>query len=358
MVTLYTITLTVACCLAVVLVLGAERRRTDESSWLTPSTLAVLSASCATLSTLAYAMAGPAGSNPIPLIIGDVTMPLAIGLIAAAMRRAAGRRHSYALLFLIVSAAVGAVTLLVSVDAGTSTKLAVLALFSFVVAVTCFRGPLPVLGSRLIGFSVLFYGAYCLVRLAGPPVWGADSAVVRLTLTQGPATIVAAVMVAIVAWGSILVIRRINAGDNGAIVTHEALSDWIGALLAHNPSVTAIAVSVPDLSLHRAAFGRGWAQSISTAIDRAMRSAMPVGSVVGKVGAGAVVALQFGSAVEFDELQARIQQSFDGMLPRTAPTDPPDLTIEPLTITTEADVRRYARRARATARRAMSFQGV
>ena len=95
MITLYTVTLTVACCVAVALVVASERRqRSADSHWATTSTLAVLAASCATLSTLAYAMAGPNDENLMPLVIGDVSMPLSIGLILAALRRAAGRRLS------------------------------------------------------------------------------------------------------------------------------------------------------------------------------------------------------------------------------------------------------------------------
>ncbi len=75
MVTFYTITLTVACCIAVAMVLGSGRRAGPadapqaSGSWVTPSVLAVLAASSATLSTLAYAMAG-ANDNLVPLLIG------------------------------------------------------------------------------------------------------------------------------------------------------------------------------------------------------------------------------------------------------------------------------------------------
>ena len=60
MITLYTVTLTVACCVAVALAVVFERRaKSSDAQWVTPATLAVLAASCATLSTLAYAMSGP-----------------------------------------------------------------------------------------------------------------------------------------------------------------------------------------------------------------------------------------------------------------------------------------------------------
>jgi hypothetical protein len=355
MITLYTITLTVACCAALALVLGSERRRSSES-WATTSTLAVLAASCATLSTLAYAMAGPDDANLMPLIIGDITMPLSVGLIVAAMRRATGRRGTWALPIIVVSIGVGAVTLFSGIDAGQMAKLGALAAFSLVGAVTCLRGELPVLGARLVGGSLLFYGAYCLARLGAPAVWGADSEVATIYFGRGSSTAVAAVIVGLVAWGTIIVIRRANSDETASIVTSDALTDWIGALLVQSPSVSAVAVSVPDLPLHRAAFGRAWAQAVAVAVDRGVRAATPVGSVVGKVGPGALVALQFGSAVEFDELRTRLQESYEGMLPRTAPTDPPDLRIEPLVITSETDLRRFARRTRGDARRAMSFQ--
>jgi hypothetical protein len=356
MITLYTITLTVACCVAVALVLGSERRRNAEQSWLTTSTLAVLAASCATLSTLAYAMTGPDDANLVPLVIGDITMPLCIGLIVAAMRRASGRRNTFALPVLVLSLGVGAVTLFVSIETGQLVKLMMLALFSLAAAASCLWGGLPAVGARLVGGSLLFYGLYCILRLVAPSIWGPDSPAVQDFLSRGPSTIVAAIVVALVAWGTILIIRRANADDTASIVTSDALTDWIGALLVQSSQVSAVGVSVPDLPLHRAAFGRAWAQAVATAVDRGVRAAAPVGSVVGKVAPAALVALQFGSAVEFEELRTRLQESYEGMLPRVAPTDAPELLIEPLLITSEADLRRYARRTRSTARRAMTSQ--
>ncbi|WP_438353771.1 hypothetical protein [Microbacterium sp. CJ88] len=356
MITLYTITLTVACCVAVALVLGSERRRATESSWATTSTLAVLSASCATLSTLAYAMAGPDDANLVPLVIGDVTMPLCVGLIVATLRRAAGSRGTLIVPAVLISLGVGAVTLFVSADAGQAVKLASLALFSLTGAVVALWSALPPLGARLVGGSLLAYGLYCGVRLIAPQVWSADSSMAQVYLGRGASTIVATVVVGMVAWGTILIIRHANADDAAAIVSSDALTDWIGALLVQNPHVAAVAVSVPDLALHHAAFGRAWAQAVAAAVDRGVRAAAPVGSVVGKVAPGALVALQFGSAVEFDQLRARLQESYETLLPRVAPTDPPELLIEELTLTSESDLRRFARRTRATARRAMSYQ--
>jgi hypothetical protein len=355
MITLYTITLTVACCAALALVLGTERRRATES-WASTSTLAVLAACCATLSTLAYAMAGPDSENLVPLIIGDVTMPLCIGLAVAAMRRAGGHRASWALPAVVVSIGVGAVTLFASADVGQIVKLVVLALFCLSGTVTCLRSDLPARGARLVSGGLLFYGLYSILRLIAPMVWHPESEIVTDYLGRGTSTAAAAASVAVVTWGAIIVIRRSHSDETASIVTSDALTDWIGALLVQSPSVSAVAVSVPDLPLHRAAFGRAWAQAVTVAVDRGVRAATPVGSVVGKVGPGALVALQFGSAVEFDDLRTRLQESYEGMLPRTAPTDPPDLRIESLVITSEADLRRFARRTRGAARRAMSFQ--
>ncbi len=160
MITLYTVTLTVACCVAVALVVVFERRaKSADAQWVTTSTLAVLAASCATLSTLAYAMAGPDDENLLPLVIGDVSMPLSIGLILAAVRRAAGRRRTLAILAVTLSVAVGATTLLLSPDTGQTVKLLVLAMLSGLTALSCLRSPIPALGAWLVGLTMAAYGA-------------------------------------------------------------------------------------------------------------------------------------------------------------------------------------------------------
>src|SRR6187431_2773901 len=171
MITLYTVTLTVACCVAVALVVVTERRtRTADARWATTSTFAVLAASCATLSSLAYAMSGPDGENLMPLVIGDVSMPLSIGLILAAVRRAAGRKRTLVILSVTLSIAVGATTLLLSPDAGQAVKLLVLAVLSALTALACLRSPLPPLGAWLVGATMSTYGVYCALRFGLPLV--------------------------------------------------------------------------------------------------------------------------------------------------------------------------------------------
>lgn len=120
----------------------------------------------------------------------------------------------------------------------------------------------------------------------------------------------------------------------------------------------AVTVSVPSLPLHRAAFGRAWAQAIATAVTRASTSVMPTGSVVGNVAPGVLVALQFSATIDIDVIRLQLQQAYERMLPPSAPTDPPDLEVQRLRITSVADVRRFTRQARIAARRAMTSQGV
>lgn len=362
MITLYTVTLTVACCVAVAFVIASERRtqavdgQGPDAQWVTTSTLAVLAASCATLSTLAYAMAGPNDENLMPLVIGDVTMPLAIGLILAAVRRAAGKRRTFASVSVTLSVAVGATTLLLSPEAGQSVKLIVLAVLSILTVLSCVRTTLPPLGVWLIGATLSVYAAYCVARFAVP--FFMDEPYVRYVFGRGASTVVAAVAVGLVAWGTIVIIRRAQAPEPTSIVSNETLTNWIEALLAQRSVVLAVTVSVPALPLHRAAFGRAWAHAIAAAVTRASTTVLPTGSVVGNVAPGVVVALQFSATFDIDAIRAQLQEAYERMLPPSAPTDPPDLEVQQLSIFSVADVRRFTRHARITARRAMTSQGV
>lgn len=359
MITLYTVTLTVACCVAVALVVVSERRsRPLDPEWVTTSTLAVLAASCATLSTLAYAMAGPNDENLMPLVIGDVTMPLSVGLILAAVRRAAGRRRTLAILSVTLSVAVGATTLMLSPETGQTVKLLVLAMLSSLTALSCLRSSIPPLGARLVGLTMAGYGLYCALRFGVPLVLDEQSPYVQYGFTRGPSTVVAAVSVGLVAWGMIVIIRRSQAPEATAIVSNETLTNWIDALLAQRNVVLAITISVPALPLHRAAFGRAWAHAISNAVTQAAGAVLPTGSVIGRVAPGVIVALQFTTNFDLAVIRGLVQESYERMLPPSAPTDPPDLEIQQLSITTAADVRRFARQARTAARHAMTSQGM
>ncbi|AZS35881.1 hypothetical protein CVS47_00479 [Microbacterium lemovicicum] len=358
MVTLYTVTLTIVCCVAVGVAIIAERRRGgDQQSWLTLSNFAVLAACCATLSTLAYALAGDEADKLIPLVIGDISMPLAVGLLAAGVRRAAGRRH-HATVFLIVSVGVGLTTLVVSAEAGQAVKLVTLAAFCAATVWTCARGPLPALGARLIGITCGIYGVYALARLVGPLLLGPDAPEVQLYLSSGPSSLVSALAVGVTAVGTVMLIRSESGIDEKDTVNADTLADWVDALLQQRGEVSALSVTVPDLALHRTAFGRAWAHSVSSALSRATTASMPTGSVVGEVTAGVLVSLRFGSGADTDAIRERLQTAYERMLPPAGPTDPPEVKIEVLDITESADLRRFARAARTTARRAASFEGM
>jgi hypothetical protein len=359
MITLYTVTLTVACCVAVALVVISGRRtKSADVQWVTTSTFAVLAASCATLSTLAYAMAGPNDENLLPLVIGDVSMPLSIGLILAAVRRAAEERRSLAILAVAVSVAVGLTTLLVSPAAGQAVKLLVLALLSILTALACRSRRLPPVGALLVGVTMALYAAYCLLRFAAPLVLAADHWSLQYVFARGPSTIAAAAAVGVVAAGMIVIIRHAQAPELTSIVSNDTLTNWIDALLAQRNVVLAITIAVPALPLHRAAFGRAWAQAIATAVTQAAAAVLPTGSVIGRAAPGVLVALQFTTTFDLPAIRTLLQDRYEQMLPAGAPTDPPDLEVQQLSITSPADVRRFARRARLAARRVMTSQGV
>ncbi|MEV8268628.1 hypothetical protein [Microbacterium sp. NPDC076911] len=359
MVTIYTIALTAACCAAVALVIISERgARPVGSSWVSVSTLALLAGTSATLSSLAYAMADENTQNLFPLVVGDVTMPLAVGLLAAAMRRAAGNKHTWAMWFLLISLGIGALTVYGSPLAGYDAKLVALALFSFIAAAACVQGQesLPRAGALLVGITIAVYGVYCAARLAVPPFVGADDYYVQLLLSREQSTVVAAIAVAVVAAGMILIVRGANPDDATRIVNAHALTDWMEALLAMSPRVTTIGISIPDARLHRIAFGRPWALTITRAATKATLDAMPTGAIIGRVAPNTLIVLHFGSTLDVDTIRERLQKSYAELMPPSAPTRPPDLLVESASFSSSAELRRFARQSRATARRAMSSE--
>jgi hypothetical protein len=284
-------------------------------------------------------------------------MPLAVGLLVATLRRTAGKRRSFAGSALVISLAVGAITLFVSIEAGYVAKLIVLVLFSALAAITCVRAPFPPLGAWLVGGSTAVYSLYSLVRLIGPLLFGQESPEVQAVVGLETATAVAAVVVAVIAVGVIVIFRRSDSTEASPIVSSEVLTDWIGALLSQHSAFTALATSVPDLPLHRAAFGRAWAQAITAALTQATIATLPTGSVVGRVTPQVLVAIQFGDGLDVDAIRARLQLSYESLLPRSAPTEPPDVLVEALAISDPLDLHRFARRSRTATRRTTSLLG-
>jgi hypothetical protein len=364
MVTVYTIALTVACCLAVVLVISSERRsRPVDSSWVTTSTLALLAAASATLSTLAYAISGPNDEYLLPLVIGDVTQPLSVGLLAACVRRASGTPHNqtWAVYFLLLSLGVGAVTVWVSPAWGTDVKLVALAAFSVIGAVACWRGRarLAPLGAALVGGPLLVYAAYCVARLISLRLSAPVDPLVLTVFGRGMATIIAAATVAVIALGVILILRGSQGDTRSTLVSDQELKNWVEALLVSNTSVTAIGVSVPDILLHRIAFGRPWAMSVLAAAMRATVESVPASSIVAQVTPEAFVALRFGDGdgnIDIDVTRARMREVYAESIPPAPPTRPPELVVEALLLSTSADVRRFARNSRARTRAASALR--
>ncbi|WP_170285616.1 hypothetical protein [Microbacterium rhizomatis] len=358
MITVYTVALTVACCIALAVVLSTDKgSRSADAGWLRMQSLAVLAACAATLSTLSYAMSGSDFDLIVPLVIADVTMPLALGLMVATIRRAAGKGRTFIAPIALLAVGVGAITFFVSPDAGTFAKLVVLTFLSAVIALTCARATtLPLAARWLVGGSAGVYGLYCLVRLSAMAIAGADSALVLDTLGAATSTIVAAAAVAATTIGVILILRSSGDAQPSQVVGADALTDWIDALMSQGSAFTTIATSVPDLTLHRAAFGRAWALAITDALTRATVATMPDGSVIGRAAPKVLVTIQFGSGLDLEAIGTRLQAAYERALPRWAPTEPPDLLVERLDIKDPADLHRFARRSRAAARRVTAFQ--
>lgn len=361
MITLYTIALTIACCAALAIVIGADRRQGTpvvQRGRLTAASLAGLAASCAILSTLAYAMSGPNDENLLPLFVGDVTMPMSLGLLAAAMERAARRGgvRATAIVAGVISLGVGTVTLVVGPEAGQSAKLAVLGLFSALTVFICVRGDLPRRGAILVGASTGVYGVYCLLRLLVPFLSSADYPLAVLLLSRGPSTIVAAIVIVLTAWGVILVLRGSGSESTSTILSSRDLVKASRGLGVDRHEVEALSVTVPDLPLHRVAFSRAWAHALALAVSDTVRSVAKEGDVIGEVAPGSLVVLSSDAMADLEAVQSSLQEGFAARLPPDAPTEPPEVRVERLTIHSSDDLRRHRSRTRSAARRAIAVR--
>ncbi len=178
MVEVFAVALVLASAMGIAIMVFAQPWQRGGEHGLPMTALAGIAAFAALLSTLGYVIAGNTPRSSMPLVIADTTMPLAIGLLWAAMRRARGATRSVLPALIVPSALVGVTTLWVSPDAGQYAKLGVLFLFSGLTAWECFRPGIPrALGRTVVGVATGIYGVYCLVRLVGTAVLGVESPV-------------------------------------------------------------------------------------------------------------------------------------------------------------------------------------
>lgn len=355
---LYTLTLTLACLVAVTVAVGAERaQRRGDSSRAFSLTLLSLAPFCATLSTVAYATAGAANDARMPLVIGDISMPLAVGVFWAGLRRADGKSASWAQIAVGISLLVGVLTLAVSPEAGQTAKLLALALFSALCVLECARGAMPRRARWVIGASTGLFGIYCLVRAAS----SVEDQTTGVWLGTAPSLVVAAITVAAVTVGVMFLYRGMPGARATTITSSRVFTKSVRAALrpgnsAATPAATAAAtpvrvlvVSIADFSLQRAAFGMIWARALEDALQAAVAAVTPPATTFGAIARGAIVALPAPTAD--DALADVIQEAFARGLSDATPIDIPDLTVQYVELSSLADLAALSRRLRVALRR-------
>lgn len=355
MVEVFAVALVLASAMGIAIMVFAQPWQRGGEHGLPMTALAGIAAFAALLSTLGYVIAGNAPRSSMPLVIADTTMPLAIGLLWAAMRRARGATQSVLPALIVPSALVGVTTLWISPDAGQYAKLGVLFLFSGLTAWECFRPGIPrSLGRSVVGVATGIYGVYCLVRLVGTAVLGVESPVYEVALATAPSGIVGAVVTAACAYG----VTRIALDDGIArgpkrILGVRAFRTAAAIRFALSSPRSVVLISILDLSLHRTAYGRSWTREVFAALLEAVDAAFPADVVIGRVRPGIFAAM--ATSFEVDEgVEDDVRALFAEGLELRGVRYRPDLSVQQVTLRSVAEIVRAARPASRVERRSRS----
>lgn len=308
--------------------------------------LAGIAGFSALLSTLAYVIAGDATHTSMPLVIADTTMPLAVGLIWAAVRRGRGAEQSVLPAIIVAAALVGVTTLWVSPDAGQYAKLGILFLFSAVTTWECFRPGVPrSLGRTVVGVSVGAYGIYSLVRLVGTAVLGIDHPLYVAALSTQPSGILGAVVTAATAYGiTRMAMDETRSRGPKRVLGIRAFRTAAAIRFALSSPRSVVLISILDLSLHRTAYGRTWTRDVFAALLEAVDAAFPADVVIGRVRPGIYAAM--ATSFEVDEgAEEDVRALFTEGLELRGVRYRPDLSVQQVTLRSVAEIVRAARPA-------------
>lgn len=311
---------------------------------LPATALGGIAAFSALLSTLGYVIAGGSEHPSMPLVIADTTMPLAVGLIWAAMRRARGSLQSVLPAVIVPSALVGVTTLWVSPDAGQYAKLGVIFLFGALTAWDCFRPGAPrSVGRAVVGVATGAYGLYSLSRLVGTAALGVEHPIYLVALSTEASGIAGAVVTAACAYG----LTRITLDDSQArgpkrVLGMRAFRTAAAIRFALSSPRPVVLISILDLSLHRTAYGRSWTREVFAALLEAVDAAFPADVVIGRVRPGIYAAMATGFDAD-EGVEDDVRALFAEALELRGVRYRPDLSVQQVTLRSVAEIVRAAR---------------
>ncbi|SFI76046.1 MULTISPECIES: hypothetical protein [Microbacterium] len=347
MVEVFTVALILASGMGIaIMVIAQPWQRGGGEPGLPMTMLAGIGAFSALLSTLGYVIADSSEHPSMPLVIADTTMPLAVGLLWAAMRRGRDVVRSVLPAVIVPSALVGVTTLWVSPDAGQYAKLGVIFVFGALTAWECFRPSTPPsTGRTVVGAAVGAYGVYSLVRLVGTAVLGIDHPLYIAALSTAPSGIVGAVVTAACAYGvTRIAIDESRVRGPKRVLGIRAFRTAAAIRFALASPRSVVLISILDLSLHRTAYGRTWTREVFAALLEAVDAAFPADVVIGRVRPGIFAAM--ATSFEVDEgVEDDVRALFTEGLDLRGVKYRPDLSVQQVTLRSVAEIVRAARPA-------------
>lgn len=306
--------------------------------------LAGMAGFSALLSTLGYVIASGEDQPVMPLVVADITMPLAVGLLWASLRRSRGAENSILPIILIPSILVGVTTLLASPDAGQFAKLGVLAVFSGATTWECFRSGAPLaFGRVLIGTATAVYSIYCVLRIIGSIILDERSPIFIYGLDTAPSGIVGALVIAACAVGGISLVRADSVMERSSRVLSARAFRAEATLRFEAVSPRPVVlISIHDLSLQRTAYGISWSRDVIAALVEAADAAFPGDTLIGRVRPGIVAAMS--NSPELDEgAEDDIRAMFTEHLTERGVRTQPDLSVQQVWLPSVREIDRLAR---------------
>jgi hypothetical protein len=270
-----------------------------------------------------------AGGGTFAAAVGNATNVVTVGLVWAGARRLNARGAIGAPTTGAAAILMLAVTFVVSLDDATLLKTVALVVFASLSAVEFGRRPVSDLsGSRILVVTLVVFGVFNLYRLVVSAAVGMSSALWEHTASTQITTIVSALAILGMGYGSVRLGRQLDDDPAPGTRAHDRGSLRQAAethVVAHGRVHTMI-VRVPEIDLIRAAHSARRAQDMITVLVDAAHEAMP-GSAAGVPARDTVFVLHPGSVTDV-EAEARIRWEFARRMPLIDYTDTPDLSFE------------------------------
>lgn len=290
------------------------------------------------------------GATPITLAIANGAMVCAPALIWVALTRVNERMPAAVHLALALSLLSAlAVPFTDAVVSGT-VKVAALLIVCTLGGIETFAAPASTLrGVRIIRTVMLGYAVFCGVRLSAAAVLGHGSVFVPWGAVTQITTLLGMVCIAAVGVGSWRMAAALD-DDPPLRLSPARLRRWARERQSEGVELTVCTLSLPDLSLIRAAHGAARAESVEDALWRAARDTAPGDCPVARIGRGRF-AVVLPTATASPERAAALRRRFDELTPLVAYEDLPDIEIRHAELTAEVGIDAVIGRARPSPQR-------